>query len=79
MKDMNEFLKKNFNWYHIIGMVVGCGLSMIYWVKSGQFSDQILKSNPYLMALWGILTGYILMDLVFNARNRKENQKDGEE
>ena len=76
---MNEFLKKNFNWYHIIGMVVGCGLSMIYWVKSGQFSDQILKSNPYLMALWGLLTGYILMDLVFNARNRKENQKDGEE
>ena len=76
---MNEFLKKNFNWYHIIGMVVGCGLSMIYWVKSGQFSDQILKSNPYLMALWGILTGYILMDLVFNARNRKKHQKDGEE
>ena len=76
---MNEFLKKNFSWYHIIGMVVACGLSMIYWVKSGQFSDQILKSNPYLMALWGILTGYILMDLVFNARNRKENQKDGEE
>ena len=76
MDNMNEFLKKNFNWFHIVGMVVGCGLSMIYWAKSGQHSDQILKSNPFLMALWGILTGYILMDLVVNARTRKDKDHD---
>jgi len=78
MQDINRFIKNNLNKYHIIGMVLGVGLSMIYWAKSGHLSDNILKNNPILMALWGLLVGYILMDLVFNARKRKnedENEK----
>ena len=76
---MNDFLKKNLNIYHIIGMVLGAGLSMIYWMKAGQFSDNILKKSPVLMAIWGILTGYILCDLVFNSQKRKEAEKKQQE
>jgi len=71
---VNDFLKKNLNKYHIIGMVLGVGLSMIYWVKAGQFSDNFLKKSPVLMAVWGILIGYILCDLVFNSQRRKEEE-----
>ena len=76
---MNDFLKKNLNLYHIIGMVLGVGFSMIYWVKVGQFSDNILKKSPFLMAIWGILIGYILCDLVFNSQKRKEDEKKRQE
>ena len=48
-------------------------LSLLYWYKSGQFSDNILKKSPVLMAFWGLLTGYILMDLVKSSRNRDNN------
>ncbi len=78
MQDINRFIKNNFNLYHIIGMVLGVGLSMVYWAKSGHLSDNWLKNSPVMMAIWGLLVGYILMDLVFNARNRKnkdENEK----
>jgi len=71
---VNDFLKKNLNKYHIIGMVLGVGLSMIYWAKAGQFSDNFLKKSPVLMAVWGILIGYILCDLVFNSQRRKEEE-----
>ncbi|MBO4488278.1 MAG: hypothetical protein J5741_01295 [Bacteroidales bacterium] len=74
-----DFIKKNLNIYHIIGMVVGVGLSMIYWVKSGQFSDNFLKKSPVLMAIWGILIGYILCDLVFNSQKRKEDENKRQE
>ena len=76
---MNDFLKKNLNLYHIIGMVLGVGFSMIYWVKMGQFSDNILKKSPVLMAIWGILIGYILCDLVFNSQKRKEDENKRQE
>lgn len=74
MKNIDDFLKKNFNKYHIIGVVLGVGLSMIYWAKVGRFVEgNILKSNPILMAVWGILIGYISLDMVSNAINRKNN------
>ena len=76
---MNDFLKKNLNPYHVIGMVLGVGFSMIYWVKVGQFSDNILKKSPVLMAIWGILIGYILCDLVFNSQKRKEDENKRQE
>lgn len=78
MQDINRFIKDNFNKYHILGMVLGVGLSMIYWAKKGQFSDNWLKNSPIMMAIWGLLVGYLLMDMVFNARKRKnedENEK----
>lgn len=71
---MNDFLKKNFNWYHIIGIVICVGFSMMYWVKRGQFSDNFLKSSPVLMIIWGILVGYITADFLFNAKNRNDKE-----
>ena len=59
MQDINRFIKNNFNKYHIIGMVLGVGLSMIYWAKSGHLSDNWLKSSPVMMAIWGLLVGYM--------------------
>jgi len=76
MMEMNDFMKKNFNKFHIIGMVLGVGFSMVYWAKAGHLSDNVLKSSPYLMALWGFLVGYLTFDFIFNAKNRKEEQEN---
>ncbi len=70
--DIDKFLKKNFNKFHLIGVLSGVGLSMIYWTKAGRYTDNILKSSPVLMAIWGILIGYVLFDLMFNAKKRKD-------
>ena len=70
MTSNKDFWKKNFTWWHIAGIVVGLLLAMLYWYKSGQFSDNILKKSPILMALWGILTGYILVDLMKSSKSR---------
>ena len=71
---MKEFLKKNFNLYHFIGMILFTFLAVIYWYKSGQFSDNILKNNILLMIIWGLLVGYLTADLVCNAVKRKDNE-----
>lgn len=71
---MKEFLKKNFNLYHFIGMILFTFLAVIYWYKSGQFSDNILKNNILLMIIWGLLVGYLTADLVSNAVKRKDNE-----
>lgn len=75
MKNSDDFWKKNFTWWHAAGMAVAVLLSLLYWYKSGQFSDNILKNNPILMTLWGLLTGYILMDLVKSSKNRDEKKE----
>ena len=72
---MREFLKKNFNLYHLIGMILFTLLSVLYWHKYGQFSDNILKNNILLMIIWGLLVGYITADMVSNAMKRKDNQE----
>ena len=70
MKNSSDFWKKNLSWMHAAAMAVGLLLAMLYWYKSGQFSDNILKKSPVLMALWGLATGYILIDLVKSSKNR---------
>ena len=70
-----DFWKKNFSWMHLAAMAVGLVLSLLYWYKSGQYSDNILRNNPFLMALWGLATGYILMDLVKSSKNRDEKKE----
>jgi len=70
-----NFWKSNFTWWHIAGMAVGVLLSVLYWYKSGQFSDNILKKSLVLMVLWGLLTGYILIDLVRSSRDRNEKKE----
>ena len=75
MKNNKDFWQKNFSWMHIVAMAVGLLLSLLYWYKAGQFSDNILKSSPVLMALWGLATGYILIDLVKSSKNRNEKNE----
>ena len=70
MSDFKSFLKNNFTIYHIIGMVAGVVLSVVYWYKSGQFSDNILKNNLALIILWGLLVGYITFDLIRNSAKK---------
>ena len=74
MKNNKNFWKKNLTWWHVAGMAVGVLLSLLYWYKSGQFSDNFLKKSPVLMVFWGLLTGYILVDLVKSSRNRDNHQ-----
>ncbi len=75
MESSNNFWKKNLTWMHIAGMVVGVLLSLLYWYKAGQFSDNILKKSPILMAVWGLLIGYILIDLVRSSKDRAEKNE----
>ena len=70
MSDFRSFIKKNLTIYHIIGMVVGVALSIVYWYKPGQFSDNILKNNLALIILWGLLVGYITFDLIRNSAKK---------
>lgn len=72
--NMKDFFQKNLNKYHVIGIVICLIFSIIYWYKSGQFSENFLKNSPVLMAIWGILVGYITADLLFNAKNRKDKE-----
>ena len=75
MSKSNDFWKKNLTWMHLAAMALGMVLALLYWYKSGQFSDNILKKSPVLMALWGVLMGYILIDLVKSSKNRDEKNE----
>ncbi|MBP5496435.1 MAG: hypothetical protein J6X98_04615 [Bacteroidales bacterium] len=75
MNKNSDFWKKNFTWMHFAAMAVGLLLAMVYWYKSGQFSDNILKKSPILMALWGVAIGYILIDLVRSSKNRQDKNE----
>lgn len=70
---MKEFFKKNFSIYHFVGMILFAGLAVFYWYKSGQFSENFLQNNLFLMIIWGVLVGYITADMVRNAVNRNNN------
>jgi hypothetical protein len=72
-KKNNDFWKRNLTWLHVAAMAVGVLLSLLYWYKSGQYSTNILRKSPILMAIWGLLTGYILIDLVKSSKKRDEN------
>lgn len=75
MKNSSDFWKRNLTWWHVAGIAVGVLLSLLYWYKSGQFSDNILKKSPILMALWGVAIGYILIDLVRSSKNRQDKNE----
>lgn len=75
MSNSKDFWRKNLSWMHIAAMAVGLLLSLLYWYKAGQFSDNILKKSPILMAIWGLLIGYILIDLVRSSKDRQEKNE----
>ena len=72
---MSDFLKKNLNLYHLIGMILFVALSVFYWYKVGQYSDKVLQNNLFLMIVWGVLVGYILADMVSNALKRNKDEE----
>ena len=53
---------------------MGLIFAILYWYKKGQFSDYILKNNVVLISIFGILVGYITLDLVQHAI--KKNNKN---
>ncbi|MBO6080530.1 MAG: hypothetical protein J6P54_06165 [Bacteroidales bacterium] len=75
MSNSKDFWRKNLSWMHIAAMAVGLLLSLLYWYKAGQFSDNILKKSPILMAIWGLLIGYILIDLVKSSKDRQDKNE----
>lgn len=75
MSNSKDFWRKNLSWMHIVAMAVGVLLSLLYWYKAGQFSDNILKKSPILMAVWGLLIGYILIDLVRSSKDRQDKNE----
>lgn len=75
MSNRKDFWRKNLSWMHIAAMAVGLLLSLLYWYKAGQFSDNILKKSPILMAIWGLLIGYILIDLVKSSKDRQDKNE----
>lgn len=72
---MKEFLRKNLNLYHLIGIILFVALSIFYWYKAGQYNDNVLQNNLFLMIIWGILVGYLLADMVSNAMKRKKEEE----
>lgn len=72
---MKEFLRKNLNLYHLIGIILFVALSVFYWYKAGQYNDNVLQNNLFLMIIWGILVGYLLSDMVSNAMKRKKEEE----
>ncbi len=76
MSNSKDFWRKNLSWMHIAAMAVGLLLSLLYWYKAGQFSDNILKKSPILMAIWGLLIGYILIDLVKSSKDRQDKNEN---
>lgn len=74
MSDKKSFIERNLTWIHITGIVSGLVLALIYWNIKGQYSDNILKSSPVLMAIWGILIGYITFDLIKGAKERQKEE-----
>ena len=71
-----NFFAKNFRFYHILGILLGCFFSFVYWYKSGRVSDYILKNNIYLILFWGAIIGYISFDLIFSSSKKLKNDDD---
>ena len=43
MSKNKDFWQKNFSWMHLVAMAVGLVLSLLYWYKAGQFSDNFFQ------------------------------------
>lgn len=68
-------IKKYFTLLHIIGIVLGIVVSLLFWYKSGRYSDNIFRSNIIIILSWGILSGYFVFDIINTMRkNRKKEE-----
>ncbi len=68
-------IKKYFTLLHIIGIVLGIVVSLLFWYKSGRYSDNIFRSNIIIILSWGILSGYFVFDIINSMiKNRKKEE-----
>jgi predicted membrane protein len=71
---IKKFFKINFSLYHVAGVVLGIILSVLYWYKKGQFSNNVLRNNIILTLLWGISIGYITFDFIKSTIDKNKKQ-----
>lgn len=60
----------------IIGLILGGLAGFIYYYKVGCASGTCpIKSNPWLMTLWGAIMGYLIIDILLPIVNKLSNMK----
>ncbi len=60
----------------IIGFVLGGLAGFIYYYKVGCASGTCpIKSNPWLMTLWGAIMGYLIIDILSPIVNKQNTMK----
>jgi len=60
----------------IIGLVLGGLVGYIYYYKVGCASGTCpIKSNPWLMTLWGAIMGYLIIDILLPIVNKLKIMK----
>ena len=60
----------------IIGFVLGGLAGFIYYYKVGCASGTCpIKSNPWLMTLWGAIMGYLIIDILLPIVNKPNTMK----
>ena len=67
------------NWFKrnrttIIITLIGGGLGFLYWDIWGCQDGCMIRSNPYLMILYGLFFGYFIGDII-QKRTSKDNQQ----
>lgn len=70
---IREIMKNYFTSFHIIGIVLGLLLSLLYWYKLGRYSDNIFRNNIFIILTLGILIGYFFFDIINTTRNHRKN------
>ncbi len=77
---MKKFFTKNFNLFHIIGVILGAIGGYLYYHFVGCSSGTCaLKSNPYIMISYGVVFGYFIFDLLISGYKKYIQKKNPEE
>lgn len=67
---MKEFFRRNFTGIHIGSMLLFTVMAILYWYLSGRYSEYFFKNNVVLVAIWGIIVGWITGDFIWNAQKK---------
>jgi uncharacterized protein YneF (UPF0154 family) len=77
---MNDFIKKNFQIPHIVGIVLGVLAGYAYYYYVGCRTGACpLKSNPYTMIAYGALIGYFVVDFLWIMVKKLKNNSEKKE
>jgi cobalamin synthase len=70
-----ENKRKKFNFWPVIGAVLGAIGGYIYYIQVGCNSGSCgITSNPYMSMLWGAAMGYLLFDLFTRKPRRRKSE-----